>query len=619
MQWCCGRFPLVLILCLTAGLSGRGIEIHVAPGGDDGGEGTSENPLGSLEAAQSEVRKRVTAGLADHVAVYLREGVYRLAEPLAFGPEDSGTADYSITYAAYPGEAVTISGGVPVTGWVRGASGVMTAPIPATVPGELRELFVRGERRPRARFPDAGFIRIGAVGPDGRTSFTLSGMPPGWVTLNGVELLFLHDWSASRVRIANLDPAASMITTESPIGPPYKHFAMTAFEPHPRFALENGFLFLDAPGEWLADRRTRLLSYLPMAGETPENLQASVPRARQLLIVQGTPERPVRNLHFRGLTWDHAAYPLPPDGYQGIQATFHQEADTQWIPVAPALHFNHAEGCSLTECEVTRLGGSGLWLERQCHSNRISDNVFADISGNGIMVGENTSRTIGGKPWFTVEPEKASRGNVVRNNLVEHCGQQFPGSIGIWVGMAQGTRVDQNEVRDLPYTGISVGWRWDTLATPCRDNEITHNRISRVMQLLSDGGGIYTLGWQPGTVIRDNVIHDIPKSAGKAESNGMFIDQGSKGMRIEFNAIYEVAQTPIRFHMASTNHLVRNLILLNGPAAAPFSFLACQPEQQQYEENLAIPPARQPVVAEILGVMRQGAGRYSVREPTAAP
>ena len=73
------------------------------------------------------------------------------------------------------------------------------------------------------------------------------------------------------------------------------------------------------------------------------------------------------------------------------------------------------------------------------------------------------------------------------------------------------------------------------------------------MQRLSDGGGIYTLGWQPGTALIGNVIHDIPVNAGRAESNGMFIDQGSTDLEIKENTIYRVLRSPIRFNIAGKN------------------------------------------------------------------
>jgi hypothetical protein len=80
------------------------------------------------------------------------------------------------------------------------------------------------------------------------------------------------------------------------------------------------------------------------------------------------------------------------------------------------------------------------------------------------------------------------------------------------------------------------------------------------MQILSDGGGIYTLGRQPGTRLVRNHIHDIPLNAGRAESNGMFLDEGTTELVIEENLIHDTVRSPLRFHKAREN-LVRNNVV----------------------------------------------------------
>jgi len=131
--------------------------------------------------------------------------------------------------------------------------------------------------------------------------------------------------------------------------------------------------------------------------------------------------------------------------------------------------------------------------------------------------------------------------------------------------------VSSNEIRDLPYTGISVGWSWNPMPTVCEGHLIAANNIHHVMQLLSDGGGIYTLGRQPGTVLRGNIIHDVPTNSGRAESNGVFMDEGSSEMLLENNIIYNVAKSPIRFHQAHKNTL-RNNQLVSKPKIPPFRY-----------------------------------------------
>jgi len=73
------------------------------------------------------------------------------------------------------------------------------------------------------------------------------------------------------------------------------------------------------------------------------------------------------------------------------------------------------------------------------------------------------------------------------------------------------------------------------------------------MQKLADGGGIYTLGLQPGTILRGNYIHDVHRSAyahGGAPNNGFFIDEGSKGFLFIGNVVRGVSGTPVRFNQS---------------------------------------------------------------------
>jgi hypothetical protein len=204
-----------------------------------------------------------------------------------------------------------------------------------------------------------------------------------------------------------------------------------------------------------------------------------------------------------------------------------------------------------------------------------------DIGGNGVMFGEMITRKA---PDGT---EQVCRGNELTDSVIEHCGALFYGAVGVWVGIAQNTTVAHNEIRHLPYTGVSVGWRWDTQPTGCRENAVRDNHIHHVMQTLSDGGGIYTLGRQPGSVLSGNRIHDVPLNLGRAESNGMFIDEGSSEILIENNTIYHIERSPIRFHRAE-HDTIRNNRLVCVPGIPPFRYNSTDPNSMIYEDNEVI-------------------------------
>lgn len=570
--------------------------IHVCVDGDDSSPGTAAEPLQTLPAAQQRVRAHLTNDRASNVVVVLHQGVHRLTEPLRFTPADSPAEGHTVTWRAAEGAAVQISGGRVIDGWQRRDDGAFVARLPEVAAGDwsFRELFVGGQRRPRARHPNSGYARVAKVGEDRRTNFTFhSGDVPaalaGDLSDTPLELVFFHDWSSSRTPVASIDQQQRHLTTRGPVGASLGFFHMDNWEPDPRYYLENHPALLDAPGEWYLDSAAGELTYLPMEGETVDNLHAVAPVAEGLVLAQGEPDKPVRGLIFRELHFEHSAWLTPADGYAGVQATAHDRRDGRgWSFVPAALSFERSEQCQVVGGSVRRVGGAAIWFGSRCHGNRIEANLIDDIAGNGIMIGEDRSRQIDGKSWIHAAPDQAAKANVIRDNLIQRVGVQFYGAVGIWVGMAADTNIRHNTIRQTPYTGISVGWLWNPDPTPCRGTVIEANHIHDVMQVLSDGGGIYTLGWQPGAVFRENLIHGVPLNLGRAESNGMFIDEGSKGLRIERNVIYDIDRSPLRFHRAEENEVLQNTLVLPDEQTPVFRFNNTPADNIQSTDNRII-------------------------------
>jgi hypothetical protein len=539
-----------------------------------------ERSYRTLDEAQQAVRQFLKEQKQQgDVTVLIEGGTYHLAKPLHFTPDDSPKVDgSSVIYKANPQatKAAVLSGGNSITGWQQ-VGNLWRAKVPAG--WQFRELFVNGQRRPRARTPTTGHFRVNKAGSDNRTSFRFK---PGdlrrFNKLTQAEIVFLHDWSISRIAIANIDEQHHTIHFAAPIGGKAPQFAISHFESHPRYTLENAPELLDSPGEWYLDADTNVLSYWPLAGETIDAAEVVAPRLQSLLVVQGdeATARPLRHLRFEGITFAHCAWPLPQGGFAESQATMHPtrhgdpNSPSELIPAAAT--FDAAESCSLEHCRFEHLGTTAVWFRRACKNNRFVKCRISDVAGNGVNVGQ---------PHVQVPSQDAvaagralnpvSQGNALIFNRIERCGALYHGAVGVWVGMAKATQVSSNEIRDLPYTGVSVGWSWSKIPTVCEGNLISSNHIHHVMQLLSDGAGIYTLGRQPGTVLRGNVIHDVPANSGRAESNGIFMDEGSSEMLVENNIIYNVAKSPIRFHQAGKNTL-RNNQLVTKRRTPPFRY-----------------------------------------------
>lgn len=576
--------------------------LFVSPAGNDAWSGRlpaanaerSDGPLATLAGARDAVRalRRRDGGIRRHVTVRIAGGVYRLDGPVVLGPEDGGSERHPLVYAAAEGERPIFSGGRPITGWRRGTDGTWVADVPPGPDGErwvFEELFVDGRRAARARTPNDGYFRIDAAGADDRTNFTYAGDDlAAHADLAGGELVFLHDWSISRIPVAGVDHATRTVRLAERVGPRAAHYAMTHFEPHPRYFVENARSLLDAPGEWYLDAEAGRVCYRPRDGEDPATAEIVAPWANKLLILSAAPQRGQRLGHviFDGLAFEHCAYRVPARGYAGGQAGFHEDRPAGSREVggglrvrAPAaVEFVGTEQCSFRNGRIAHVGGTAFAISGAARGCRIVYSEIADAGANGVMVGETSA-----------DADRVARGNIVARNDIHGCGARFFGAVGVWAGITRGTAIIGNEIHHLPYTGVSIGWQWNDDPTAARDNRVEGNHIHHVMQTLSDGGGIYTLGRQPGTALRRNRIHAVPVNAGRAQSNGMFLDEGTAGLVIEGNVVYEVARSPLRFHRAGEN-LVRGNVLQPPPGQPPVTYNATPEANVRMTGNTILPP-----------------------------
>lgn len=129
---------------------------YVAPNGRDNWSGTKEAPFATLHRVRSAISElKDRQGIQQPVIVWLRGGTYYLSEPLELTPEDSGTAEFPITYRAYPGENPVISGGQPITNWQQQGE-IWVANLPEVKTGEwyFRLLRVGEDWAIRARYPN---------------------------------------------------------------------------------------------------------------------------------------------------------------------------------------------------------------------------------------------------------------------------------------------------------------------------------------------------------------------------------------------------------------------------------------------------------------------------------
>jgi hypothetical protein len=535
------RLAAIVLPLLLAGAAhpvGGATTLHVAPGGNDSADGSLATPLRSVPAAVSKARASERP-----VSILLADGRYELGEPLKFGPADSG-----LTLRAVPGARPVFSGGRRITGWVQDPAkpGLWRVTLPEVRDGAwyFHQLFVDGQRAQRARTPNEGFFRTTdrlGTNTSIELRFKAGDLSPAWAALPDARLVMLMKWTDLQVPIRSVDATGNVAIL--PGGPrPY-----WMDEKNARYWVENVPDALDAAGEWYLDRASGVLAYLAPAGLDPNQAMVVAPRLRRLLEVSGDPgtSKAVEGLRFQGIVLSETDYEVPQNGMISPQAA---------VPVKGAVVVKHATRGAFENCVFENLGGYALELGRGAQDWTVQGCEIRGSGAGGIRIGEPDDR----------QPDAfaACRGHQILDNHLHQLGRIFAPAVGIIVFQSGQNHIAHNEINDLYYTAISVGWNWGYQETPCRENLIEFNHLHHIGQgRLSDMGGIYTLGIQKGTILRNNLIHDV--TSYDYGGWGLYPDEGSTGILLESNVVYHCKSSGFHQHYGRDNTVRNNIFAFN--------------------------------------------------------
>lgn len=513
------------------------------------------------------------------VQVIIRGGTYYLNEPFALKPQDSGMENAPVLYSAHPGERPIFSGGVGLTNWSK-AGRLWQTKVPAELLARpFRQLFIGGSRATLARSPNSGYFRIAELVPGpmderskravARDRFKFAPNDLAGITNSSqLEVILMHSWENSIHPVRAIERSSNVVQFTAPLK---EWWSIGYWEAKQRYFVQNALELVDAPGEWFLDYKTGLLSYFPRPEDKFDGFAAIAPRINELVVIKGDPQNGqwVEHVELRGLTFHHADWNLSPEGNSSTQAA---------VEVPAAVMADGARNCRMTRCEVAHVGTYATWFRQGCKSNILSQNRCFNLGAGGIRVGEDR---------MAARDELESSHNLVDNNLIFDGGHVYPAGIGIWLAQSSYNRISHNDVHGMRYSGLSIGWNWDDSKNRTHHNVIEWNHVHHLTAgELSDEGLIYCLGASPGSVIRNNIFHDISPYSTPPFGWGIYLDATCSGYLVESNLVYNTRSGGIFWNNGGHEHIIRNNIFAYGQEHQVWPYWEKRPNT--FERNIVL-------------------------------
>lgn len=575
---------LILILSMSLAVlmpfTAKAADIWIAPEGSDLNDGSQYNPLATLNGAlrkARELRRLNSESVKGGIRIYMKGGTYFLSETLLLRPEDSGTKDSPTIVCAAPDEKPILSGGIKIDGWkkvdckiVGLQESVKDKVFVADVQcfsgrrPDFRQVWVNGKKAELASNTDENhMLRIRGVDC---TNNTIR-IPLIDCLINGKQSsteLFIHQmWETALIRVESVnikgDEAVlsfrqpdKKLEFEHPWPPP-----VISEKGNSAFRLVNSIEFLDRPGEWYHDKMTGKLYYYPRADEDMKTAEVIVPVLETLVNIQGTPERPVEDIQWKDITFSNSTWTRPSEkGYVPLQAGMYlldayklkvpgtpDKASLEnqaWIGRQPAaVELSNVRGTVFESCCFEHCGASGLDYQCGSDGDRVEGCHFHDIAGSAFVIGKFSDPGIETHlPYCPKDEREVSRNIVIRNNLIHDAANEYWGCAGILAGYVRDVTIEHNELYDLSYSGISVGWGWTATVNCMRNNTVSCNLVHHFGKHNYSCGGIYTLSAQPGTTISGNCIMDICKPEYVHDVNAgyyIYLDEASSYITVSDN------------------------------------------------------------------------------------
>ncbi len=565
----------ICILCSHWLLAG---EIWISPKGSDFNDGTCQSPKATLTSALRQAREwrrtednRIQGG----ITIYMEGGTYAFYEPVFIRPEDSGTKESPTIIRSVGDEKVILSGGISINGWKKqGKVWVADVPVFNGRPLDFRQLWVNGKKAVRARDVEdfEKMNRICSVDEKNEILYVPAVSIRRLIDNKGnlkakyAEMVLHQMWCVANLRIRSVevqgDSAAirfhqpeSRIQFEHPWPRPM----VTTDGHNSAFYLTNARELQDVPGEWYHDIDARKVYYYPREGEKMQEAEVIVPAVETLVRVEGTLDRPVCHIRFEKITFSYTTWMRPSEkGHIPLQAGMYLTDGYRIDPKMQRDYLNHpldnqgwlgrpaaavrvvaARQIDFERCRFEHLGSTGLDYEEAVQGGVVRGCLFRDIAGNGLLVGSfSPAAHETHLPYDPADRREVCTQQHINNCYFTEIGNEDWGCLAIAAGYVGDVNIEHNEISEVPYSGISLGWGWTQTVNCMRNNRVHANLIHHYAKHMYDVAGIYTLGSQPKSYVTENCVHSIYKPGYVHDPNHWFYlytDEGSSFITVRDN------------------------------------------------------------------------------------
>lgn len=553
-------------------------EIWISPKGSDFNDGTRQFPKATLTSALRQAREwrrtednRIQGG----ITIYMEGGTYAFYEPVFIRPEDSGTKESPTIIRSVGDEKVILSGGISINGWKKQGK-VWVADVPAFNgrPLDFRQLWVNGKKAVRARDVEdfEKMNRICSVDEKNEILYVPAVSIRRLIDNKGnlkakyAEMVLHQMWCVANLRIRSVevqgDSAAirfhqpeSRIQFEHPWPRPM----VTTDGHNSAFYLTNARELQDVPGEWYHDIDARKVYYYPREGEKMQEAEVIVPAVETLVRVEGTLDRPVCHIRFEKITFSYTTWMRPSEkGHVPLQAGMYLTDGYRIDPKMQRDYLNHpldnqgwlgrpaaavrvvaARQIDFERCRFEHLGSTGLDYEEAVQGGVVRGCLFRDIAGNGLLVGSfSPAAHETHLPYNPADRREVCTQQQINNCYFTEIGNEDWGCLAIAAGYVGDVNIEHNEISEVPYSGISLGWGWTQTVNCMRNNRVHANLIHHYAKHMYDVAGIYTLGSQPKSYVTENCVHSIYKPGYVHDPNHWFYlytDEGSSFITVRDN------------------------------------------------------------------------------------